>query len=145
MKFVLLSQAFYDKYSECKEILRKKDRPYCVMLLQINDINFAIPFRSHIKHKYAFFTNKAELAGLDYTKSVVIDINTDIDMARRAFIREDEYKNLFGKDYEVQRGFLRFMKRYKKALRKPDLPENKYLVQASALQYFEDVIKRVIV
>ena len=24
MKFVLLSQAFYDKYSECKEILKKK-------------------------------------------------------------------------------------------------------------------------
>ena len=53
MKFVLLSQAFYDKYSECKEILKKKDRIY--------------------------------------------------------------------------------------------LPENKYLEQASALQYFENVIKRVLV
>lgn len=66
MKFVLLSQAFYDKYSECREILKKKDRPYCVMILQIGNNTMAIPLRSHIKHKYAFFTNKDDI----YKKSI---------------------------------------------------------------------------
>lgn len=144
MKFVLLSQAFYDKYIECKEILRKKDRPYCVILLQINNVNVAIPFRSHIKHKYAFFTNKKVLAGLDYTKSVVVDLDIDIDLSRKAFIRPEEYKNLLGKDYEIRKGFLRFVKRYRKALYKQELPENKYLVQASTLQYFKEVVDKFV-
>ena len=143
MKFVLLSQIFYEKYDGYKEILRKKDRPYCVILLKLDDINIAIPLRSHIKHRYAFLTNKEMRAGLDYTKAVIVDLDCDIDKTRRAFIRSDEYKVLLGNDYLIKTGFLRFLKKYKGALLKPSLPENKYLVEASSLQYFKEEIARI--
>ena len=143
MKFVLLSQAFYDKYSECEEILKKKDRPYCVMILQIENNTIAIPLRSHIKHKYAFFTNKEALAGLDYTKSVIINLDTDIDATRKAFVRKDEYKNILGREYAIKQGLLKFIKRYKKALLRPDLPENRYIVQNTALQYFQEYLVEI--
>lgn len=143
MKFVLLSQAFYDKYSECREILKKKDRPYCVMILQIGNNTMAIPLRSHIKHKYAFFTNKESLAGLDYTKSVIINLDTDIDTTRKAFIRKDEYKNVLGQEYVIKQGLLKFIKRYQKALLRPDLPGNRYIVQNTALQYFREYLVEI--
>ena len=143
MKFVLLSKEFYEKYNGYREILQKKDRPYCVILLKLDDINIAIPLRSHIKHRYAFLTNKEMRAGLDYTKAVIVNLDSDIDKTRRAFIRSDEYKELLGKEYLIKKGFLRFLKKYKRALIKPDLPENKYLVEASSLQYFKEEIVHI--
>ncbi len=143
MKFVLLSKEFYEKYNGYREILQKKDRPYCVILLKLDDINIAIPLRSHIKHRYAFLTNKKMRAGLDYTKAVIVNLDSDIDKTRRAFIRSDEYKELLGKEYLIKKGFLRFLKKYKRALIKPDLPENKYLVEASSLQYFKEEIVHI--
>ena len=83
------------------------------------------------------------MAGLDYTKSVIINLDTDIDTTRKAFVRKDEYKNLLGREYDIKQGLLKFIKRYKKALLKPELPENKYIVQNTALQYFQEYLVEI--
>ena len=51
-----LSKDFYQKYDRYNypEIERKKDRPYMVMLIRIDNNIFAIPFRTNIKHNACY-------------------------------------------------------------------------------------------
>ena len=74
MKYIFLSKKFYDDYRHelYPEIECKENRSYVLLLIKIDNLEYAIPFRSHIKHNYAFFTNKENLCGIDYTKSIVI-------------------------------------------------------------------------
>ena len=75
-----LTAKFYDDYPNppYKEILKKESRPYNCLLIQSHYGYFiCIPYRSHIKHKYAFkFKNnvrsKKTDSGLDYSKIVII-------------------------------------------------------------------------
>lgn len=138
--YKLLSNKFYQKHANHKEILQKQRRPYCIIVIQIDGINIGIPFRSHIKHKYAFFTEAQRQdiqsrAGLDYTKSVVLNLEEDLSDVK-AIIRKEDYKALLGREYRVTTGFLKFLKRYKEAVKFPNRPENKFIVQNSSLQYF---------
>lgn len=47
-----LSEEFYKKYNsvDYPEIEKKKERPYMVMLIKIENNTFAIPFRTNVKH-----------------------------------------------------------------------------------------------
>lgn len=56
MKFILLSDKFYQAYGHLPEVLSKKTRPYACLAVEIDGIQFAIPFRHHIRHKHAFIT-----------------------------------------------------------------------------------------
>ena len=141
MRYVLLSNLFYQKHQCHKEILKKVNRPYCIVVIKINNIDIGIPFRSNIKHKYAYYTelrqdNKLSRAGLDYTKAVVINLNEDVDTTRKAQIRKEDYKVLLGKEYIVQKGFEKFLAKYKEAVLYPNRDENKFILANSALQYF---------
>lgn len=140
MKYALLSQEFYRKHQNHREILQKQNRPYCIIIVQINDLNVGIPFRSNITHKFAFFTdrkaNEKSAAGLDYTKAVVLDLAVDIDYTRKAYIRPHDYKVLLDKKYRVEKGFAKFLNKYIQSVQNPDFPENKGILQNSSLQYF---------
>ena len=70
MKLITLSPVFYERYHGCEEILIKQTRPYVCLAVKVDGVTFAIPFRHHIPHKWAFFT--VGEAGLDYSKAVVI-------------------------------------------------------------------------
>ena len=82
MEFYLLTKKFYEKYSNCKEILKKENRPYTICIIEINKLTFAIPIRHNINHKYSIKTFNNQ--GLDFTKAVIID---------KAFISEKNVKN----------------------------------------------------
>lgn len=138
---MLLSTLFYQKHQNHKEVLKKVNRPYCIVVIRVNNIDVGIPFRSNIKHKYAYYTERKQegnlsRAGLDYTKAVVINTSEDIDTTRKAQIRKEDYKVLLGKDYLVQKGFEKFLAKYKEAVKYPDRDENKIILANSALQYF---------
>ena len=47
---------FYEKYSNCKEILKKVNGPYTICIIEINKLTFAIPIRHNINHKYLIKT-----------------------------------------------------------------------------------------
>lgn len=138
MKLKILSEKFYDTYSHCSEILKKENRPYACLTVKFNDILFAIPFRHHIKHNYAFHTIGE--AGLDYTKAVVIydmqflsDDKPSIESKEFVIIKREENK--------IRYGFFKYVNQYKKAMKHPDNPRSANILKYSTLQYFEEYLK----
>jgi hypothetical protein len=142
MRYIFLSEAFYDKYtlSEYPEIEHKKSRPYILLVLNINGQEWGIPMRSGISHHYCFWTNKAEKRGVDYTKAVLVSDEKFIDETRAPHIREDEFKALRGKEYILQTSFEKYILKYKKAYTDQSKSRNLTLCSYSTLQYFHEAI-----
>lgn len=95
-----LSSQFYIDYPQSRypEIAVKQGRPYsCLLIEYIDDLFICIPFRSHVKHKYAYHfrtsaRSKRDRSGLDYTKVVLIKDDTYLDQTCSAVVDQDEYK-----------------------------------------------------
>ena len=51
VNFYSLTPSFFNTYKNCPEIEQKQGRPYYVLLIEWCGYDFAIPLRSHIKHK----------------------------------------------------------------------------------------------
>ena len=141
MEFHRLSNAFYGQFSNCGEILTKENRPYYVILLEIDGITYAIPLRSHISHRYCFIADNAagKNSGLDYSKAVVItDIIKYIDPTP-VTIRQHEYSVLKKNQYLIKKQFSSYVALYKREVRRrfknPALPASS-LCCFSSLKYF---------
>ena len=140
MKFHRLSAAFYKQFSFYEEILTKEDRPYYVLLLEMDGITYAIPLRSHITHSYSFIAdNSAGLnSGLDYSKAVVITNSTQFDPSP-VTIRQNEYNIFKKREFVIKKQFSSYVVRYKKEvcrrLKNPVLPVSS-LCRYSSLKYF---------
>ena len=140
MKYIFLSEEFYNIYNHdlYPEIEYKQDRPYILLLLKIDGLTYAIPFRSHIKHNYAFFTDKENCCGVDYTKSIII---TDEKYILENYngkpirIRPNERKALFGQKYNIIKGLKSYIKEYKRAV-KNKVNNKVFVFKISTLQYF---------
>ena len=138
MDIITLSTDFYMRFSDCKEILQKGNRPYLMVLISIDDVTFAVPFRSHIRHNFAYWTDKENRCGLDFTKAVVILSENDIS-AHNVQIRQNEFNAIKGKEYFITQKFTTFIRQYKKAYSRTDIERNKMLIDISALQYFAEL------
>ena len=141
MEFHRLSAAFYAQFSQFEEILTNKERPYYVLLLELNGLTYAIPLRSHIKHPYCFVADSTsgQKSGLDYSKTVVItDTAQYIDPAS-VTIRQHEYNFLKQREYLIRKQFSSYIVSYKKEvcrrLKNPALPVST-LCLYSSLKYF---------
>lgn len=137
MKLKILSEKFYDTYADCKEILKKEDRPYACFTIELDGLLFAIPFRHHINHRYAFYTIGE--AGLDYTKSVIItdplflsDDKPTIESAEFSIVKREEQK--------IRYGLIKYINQYKRAMRHRNNPRSENILKYSTLQYFEDYL-----
>ncbi len=135
MKYIFLSQQFYKDYSHCSEIEQKQSRPYVMLVIKIDNLIFALPMRSHIKHNYAFITDITCGCGIDYSKAVVItDQKLYIDN-KQPRIRPNEYKALLGKEYIITKQFKKYLSDYKKAVSaKSERVNSQY--KYCTLQYF---------
>lgn len=133
MKLITLSPLFYREYADCPEILTKPTRPYVCLKVVIDGVVFAIPFRHHITHKWAFLTYGE--AGLDYSKAVVIADPAYIGM-HTPTIEQREFDALKGKETVIINGMRRFLAVYKKAVKYADNDHYRAIRNCSALQYF---------
>lgn len=95
----LSAQFFADySYAQYPEIAVKKERPYsCLLVEYMDDLFICIPFRSHVRHPYAYhFKNSSRSqrsrSGLDYTKSILIKNSEYLDTSTPALVDQDEYK-----------------------------------------------------
>lgn len=97
---VFLKQSFFERHKDHKEILTNKaGRPYLSFIIECNGTLFAIPFRTNIKHPYAFIfktsgrhsDEKKGLPGIDFTKAVVIQ---QIDIECQCTIDKKEWVEL---------------------------------------------------
>lgn len=143
--FVFLSSDFYARHpiSLYPEIEQKKNRPYIQVTTVIDGIKFAIPFRSNINHPHAFWTDKANRCGIDFSKAVVVESDDDIDQNLTPWIRQNEFDNLRGKEYRIQTGMRKYIKEYIKAKNNLNDKTNKLLCQKSTLQYYESYIEKI--
>lgn len=137
MRLALLSEKFYREYASCKEILQKRNRPYACLTIKVDGILFAIPFRHHIGHRYAFITYGD--CGLDYTKAIVVkdesyldDVEPTVDRKEWDAVRKNENK--------IRYEFKGFVNQYRRAMRHRDNPRSKNLLKYSSLQYFEQFL-----
>ena len=142
MDFVFLTDQFYKDYPANKypEIEHKPTRPYISICVEIDGVTFAVPMRSHIEHNNAYFTDKKNKCGIDYSKAVVIkDQDKYIDVQKKPHIRQNEFDALRGKEYRIKTGMTKYLKKYKESKTKEDRI-SKLLIQYSTLQYFDDDI-----
>lgn len=141
IKTVILSKTFYETHKEHKEILANKNgRPYLTLIIECKDKLFAVPFRSNIKHKFAFYfytsgrkgCNQKGGPGIDYTKAVVIQ-ESDID--RYSAIDKKEWIELNKNINTITIEFQKFVSAFKESLATGNF-EIKPVFKFSALQYF---------
>lgn len=141
MIYKFLSGKFYQEYpcSLFPEIEQKPDRPYVIVCIVVNQHEFALPLRSHINHKFAFFTDKQNWCGVDFSKAIYISDLSYIDNNQRPFIRQNEFSALIGKEYIVKQKFLKYVSEYVNAKKSGD--KNKLQAfRFSTLPYFENKI-----
>lgn len=142
MTFIFLTKQFYDDYAHCPEIEQKLTRPYVLACVQIGDVTFAVPLRSHIRHTHVLWTDKANGCGLDFSKTVVLAKESYIDRIKKPHIRPLEFDALRGKEYLIQQKLLKFIRTYQKAKLRLDVPRNQRLCAYSTLQYFEEYLEQ---
>ena len=114
-----LTDAFYQAYPNppYKEILKKKQRAYNCLLFQTHyDYFICIPYRTEIRHPYAFhFTtterSRTHKSGLDYSKIVIITKSEYMDGVN-AIIDKDEFKETMVNLEQIKREALCFVEDY---------------------------------
>lgn len=116
-KLNYLTAEFYNQYNsaEYPEIENKSNRPYMVMLIQIENNTFAIPFRTNVKHNNCYkFENSSRptdsITGLDYSKAVIVNESKYIGAAAR--INDMEYTELDANYHIIMKQFASFVKNY---------------------------------
>jgi protein AbiQ len=140
VEFHRLSADFYAHFGHCEEILKKEERPYYVLLLELDGLTYAIPLRSHITHPYCFIAENYidQNNGLDYSKTVVIDSVQYIDPSP-VTIRQHEYNIYKQREFLIRKQFSSYVTSYKKEVRRrlknPALPVSA-LCRYSSLKYF---------
>ena len=146
-----LSKDFYNVYPKdiYPELECKETRPFLVLLVNINELKFAIPFRSNITHNFCYkFENSNRVSksstALDFSKSIIV--KEDMYLDNYAFIDQEEYKELNSKIYFIISKFKKFILTYVKIKENYDKNSYKYkLLNYCTLQYFyEDITEKFI-
>lgn len=141
LRFVFLSDKFYEDYSSCPEIEQKQKRPYIQVEVVVDGVLFGVPLRSSINHPHVLWTDKKKRCGVDFSKAVVISNPDDyIDKSTTPHIRQNEFNSLRGKEYVIQNKLKKYISDYKKAKEHPEIERNKMLLCCSTLQYFEEYL-----
>ena len=141
-RFIFLSDKFYKDYpgEQYPELEQKRNRPYIQIVIEINGVRYAAPLRSGIKHTYAFWTDKKNHCGIDFSKAVVISDEEYINSETVPYIRPNEFNALRGKDYKIKIKMIKYIEKYKKAKQDLNKRVNQNIVRYSTLQYFEKEI-----
>lgn len=142
MNYSFLTEKFYEDYphNEYLQMEIKANRPYAHVHIKAYGELFCIPLRSNIDHPHAYFTNKKEKCGVDYSKAIVITDEDYIDKTKKVFLRADEYKKLRGKDYIIKQQFETYVELYKQAKVDKSIDHREEILKFSTLQYFEEYI-----
>ena len=145
-QIIKLSPRFYSDYPNppFTELEQKENRQYTCLLFQTHyDFFICIPFRSNIKHKYAFHfkhsiraqTNKS---GLDYSKIVIISKTEYLDN-KQGYIDKDEFLEMKRHFTFIKRQALSYVEDYMNHLNGSHMlhpQEFKRRYQFSTLPYF---------
>lgn len=132
MKLRKLDNSFYIENSHLKEALDNhgghweegKVRGYGIVIISINNLSFAIPLRSNIKHNSSYITakdnkNGAKGKGLDFTKALLITKQKYV--SNLPFkIQPHEHQQLAGKEHYITQKFKKYISKYISAVQGAD-------------------------
>ena len=110
---------------------KKENRPYACLTIELDGLLFAVPFRHHIKHQYAFHTIGE--AGLDYTKSVLITDALFLSNEKPS-IESKEFAIIKREENKIRYGLAKYVNQYKRAMRHRDNPPK---LEYTEIQYPE--------
>ena len=142
-----LTDDFYETYSsQYLEMEKKPDRPYLHLVLSYKNKKVVIPFRSYIRHNYAFPTsdmdNSGTFNGLDFSKALIVEekyLST-----KPATINGKEHNIVKQNLYAIEIAFKKYVDLYKKNYIKINKGiTHKAIIgmcNFSCLQYFHDEI-----
>ena len=148
---VHLTEKFFEEHAEHAEILKKPGRPHLVLVLQVGQNKFAIPFRTsahrpktgRVPHCFFFIesgrkalSTAGRIPALDFAKAVIV---TEKDIGEVTRIDANEFRELQDHFREIEAKFLVYLKYYINSIKTQtnlDSPEVKY----SALQYFKELL-----
>lgn len=148
---VHLNEKFFEEHEDDIEILKKPGRPHLVLVLQVGQNKFAIPFRTsahrpktgRVPHCFFFIesgrkalSTVGRIPALDFAKAVIV---TEKDIGEITRIDANEFRELQDHFREIEAKFLVYLKHYVNSIKAQtnlDSPEIKY----SALQYFTDIL-----
>lgn len=140
-----LSKEFYKAYphNEFPEMEAKLGRPYVVLLVEIDNLKFAIPLRTNIRHSYCykFKTSDRETkssTGIDFSKAVVI--SKENYLGKETDINDKEYLELQEKAFFIINKFKKYVFDYISFKKHGG---NEYIAKRytfSTLKYFDDIL-----
>ena len=148
---VHLNEKFFEEHAEHAEILKKPGRPHLVLVLQVGQNKFAVPFRTsahrpktgRVPHCFFFIesgrkalSTVGRIPALDFVKAVIV---TEKDIGEVTRIDANEFRELQDHFREIEAKFLIYLKYYINSIKTQtnlDSPEVKY----SALQYFKELL-----
>lgn len=140
-----LTNDFYNDFPEesYPELEHKINRPYVVLLIEINGLKYAVPLRTNIRHSYCykFRTSDREtnsVTGVDFSKAVVI--RKDSYVGLETSINDKEYLELQEKAFFIVGQFKKYVNGYIDYCKNGG---NEYVArryQYSTLKYFEEII-----
>ena len=140
-----LSEEFYNDFPAelFPEMEHKENRPYIVLLVKVNGLTFAIPFRTNIRHSFCYkFKNSDRITssstGIDFSKAVVI--NKETYLGDETDINDKEYIELQSKYFFIINKFKNYVQGY---LSLKQNKSNEYLEKRykfSTLKYFDDML-----
>lgn len=133
INIVILKKKFFE-LRKLKDVLHdKKGRPYLMLKVRLNELDFLIPFRSNINHKHSFKTIKNK--GLDFSKVLILKDQSDIKQHILLF-DDNEYQIINSNFKVIKKRLISYITKYKKALLKPYIKRNKLLIKYSTLKNY---------
>ncbi len=132
MQLKKLTLSFYHENTHLKEALdnhngqweEDKVRGYGVVIIELNNLTFAIPLRSHIRHQACYITKtdaskKTKGKGLDFSKALLIENHEYI--SNQVFkIPSVEHTRLQNKTIFIAQKFEKYVQKYIKAVQNED-------------------------
>lgn len=122
------------------EIENKPTRPYVVLIIDIQGNKYALPFRTHIRHKYCYKFKNSNRAtdsatGIDFSKAVIV--NDPKYIGDPTQIDNKEYVELANKFYFIISKFTNYLQGYIKFRTNggDEFAEKKY--KFTTLKYFD--------
>lgn len=125
-KIARLSDKFYEDYNEdvYNQILRKKERPYSIYTIKLDNNLYAIPFKTTLTHNNGFFIQESSRRlsispGLDFRKAVIIKNNVYIDENITNIVDSKEASYVRRNEDKIIILFKKYINSYKKFLKHP--------------------------
>lgn len=125
-----LSAEFYEKEAPLlKEILNKENRPYCVLLVEVKSLKFALPLRTNLPKGVGIVTVKNDnggFKGIDFSKAILLKSDSWCKDDIVQLKRKEELLNIQGNDKKIAREFKKYVSGYITAKKNGAKLDSKY-------------------